>query len=212
MYASIWKQDVELKDARACATSDVTVRHDGHIRARVVSPSGEPVPFLPLEVISHDPRRQRDLKSRTTADGTIDIGHVPAGRYTLRTPFAPAALPAMDIAIAPMARVSVGDVPVVDGTSFVTLRGLVRDAAGKPASGAYVSVAEFRAADTEPLRPSVEILTDADGSFAIAVVDRVNYRVSARLWLPSRQWATAELPSVIASRDLAPLSLTAVVR
>ena len=130
----------------------------------------------------------------------------------LRTPFAPAALAPVEAVLTPSARVTIGDVPVIDGTMFVTMRGVVRDASGKPATGARVSISAVRDPKVDSPVRWAEVVAEADGSFAIAVVEGVSYKVSARLWLPSRQWATAELPSVAASRATPPLSLAVVVR
>ena len=81
----------------------------------------------------------------------------------LRTPFAPAALAPVEAVLTPSARVTIGDVPVIDGTMFVTMRGVVRDASGKPATGARVSISAVRDPKVDSPVRWAEVVAEALG-------------------------------------------------
>jgi Carboxypeptidase regulatory-like domain len=224
-YTAPQQNEIELKDTRGCAVADFTVRLNGHLRVRVVSSDGKPVPglTLKLEPIEND-ATGRAAEGHTDPDGRLNLDHVAPGRYRLafygrpnaNPPFVSPpiflpdlldALQARVIKVGPSETIDVGDFVSPADVSFVVLNGVVRDALGAAVAGAHVYL--FTDSAQSHLF-GMDFVTDADGRFSLAAIDGVSYKIVAEFFV-GRKPATGEA-HVIAAHDLPAIVLTAVVR
>ena len=203
MYASTFPNDVGLTDARGCAVADVSVRYDGHVTARVVTISGQPLPDLPVLLFS---ARYR-IEGRTDGDGRFDVGHVPVGAFMLSSPLATDA-PVVGVNVAPSERVDLGTLTVPQRVRFLQLQGRVVDADGRAAAGARVYLRPDRAGiAVDRIGPAV--VTDAEGGFTVLGVEGQTYRLDAeRSLVPGLGLVRVEVRGVAATPGAPPIVLT----
>ena len=209
---SFYTDEVTLRDARGCAIADFSVHFDGHVRTRVVTAAGQPVPHLSLQLTPVTEPSGFVAEARSNARGQVDIGRVPPGRYRLgfldvlfpgtRDPSA-----ARVLAVAPSGSVSLDDFVIPRDVRVTALRGVVRDTLNQVVQGAQVAVyAEANDAIAG------YVMTDARGEFSITVPADRKYRVTALRRLPrgpsGDQWASATVQGLVASPAMDRISIT----
>ena len=185
---------------------------DGHVRTRVVTAAGQPVPHLSLQLTPAAESSGFVAEARSNARGQVDIGRVPPGRYRLgfldvlfpgtRDPSA-----ARVLTVAPSGSVSLDDFVIPREVRVTTLTGVVRDTLGQVVQGAQVAVyAEVNDAIAG------YVVTDARGEFSITVPADRKYRVTALRRLPrgpsGAQLASGTVQGLVASPAMDRISIT----
>lgn len=194
-HASPGFPQVDVLDARGCAQSDIYVRWDGRISGRLLNWRGEPVPFLPVELITPE-RLDASYASpvhvvRTDDQGRFEFERIESGAFVLgvntrRQPREVVIEPrvlletrdgsARTIAVAPGERLAVGDFILPRKLEVVSLAGVVLSADGSPQAGARVYV-KLDSPSFNLLGPAVT--TDRDGGFVLSVVSGYRYKLNA---------------------------------
>jgi hypothetical protein len=215
LYVQVPVSSIVIRDPRACVTRDVGVRYDGHIRGRVVTATGTPVPHLPLEIgpprnVS-GPSHWSTIYAVTDATGAFDIARVPPGRFVLAVSSAPRLLhpgtPKVDAArtfeMKPTALIDAGDFVLPPSVSVVEVRGQVIGADGRPRDGASV----YLKLPTETAwTPSFPLQTDQDGRFVVSAIQGQRYVLYA-FDAPVGMTQESERVNIIAVPDLQPVTL-----
>lgn len=209
---SFYTGDVTLKDARGCAIADFSVEFDGHVRTRVVTAGGEPVPHLGLQLTPVDEASGFVAEARSDARGQVDIGRVRPGRYRLAflDVFFPGTLDqsaAREVTVGPSEIVSLDRFVIPRTVRLTTLTGVVRDTSGQVVQGAQVAV--YAAANGAI---AGYVMTDARGEFSITVPTDREYRVTALQRLPrgesGDQWASGTVQGLVAQPGIGPIAIT----
>jgi hypothetical protein len=209
---SFYTDEITLNDARGCAIADFSVRFDGHVRTRVVTAAGQPVPHLSLQLTAAADPSGFVAEARSNARGQVDIGRVPPGRYRLGflDLFFPGTLDpnaARVLTVVPSGSVSLDDFVIPREVRVTTLTGVVRDTLGQVVQGAQV---EVYAEPNDAIAGYV--MTDARGEFSITVPADRKYRVTALQRLPrgpsGDQWASGTVQGLVASLAMDRISIT----
>jgi hypothetical protein len=204
---------VHVRDARGCASVDITVQANGRIAGRVVDSDGVPVANLTIEAQSVRPAGRRfsytpeSARTITNDAGEYELGALHPGSYTVgiyagwrvsdRNPDERPALAggrdskqAEQVPLAAGARVVLDDFTLPPTLTIAQITGTVRLSDGRPAAGARI----FLYAEAVPNRPVAEPATvDAEGRFSIGVVAGRRYRFVAELLLSNpRRLYTAQ--------------------
>ncbi len=216
-------------DPESCGEIAVTVRPNGHITGRVVTPDGAPIAHVSVK--SGDARDVGRLASsygksaRTDALGRFQLEKLPPGQYALgllipqlpdkSKPEIPVLMASATSGAVPRSidvtvggRVDVGDFIVRDVPRLVTILGTVVDQANRPVSNVTVDI--FLSAN-RGINMSSAVQTDDSGRFAFAAIPGAKYTLRAQLlaWL----WGSrSEQLEVIASADSPPITITLPVR
>jgi hypothetical protein len=78
---------IELRDGRACAAADFSVRYDGRISGVALNSDGQPAADLTLEVMSVErvgsPGIVETMAAKTDAGGYFEFSEVPPGHYVV---------------------------------------------------------------------------------------------------------------------------------
>jgi hypothetical protein len=146
------------------------------IEARPMPPPNRPSQF---------PFLSENYRARTDAEGRFDISRLPASAYSLGIGRAfpgqqrvePSSLIPDPVTLGVAERLEVGDIALPPNLRVSSIRGTVRDAAGRAVKGAEVYVAD--AAKHQPLTEPAR--TDAGGRFQIAVPAGGRYVISAEI-------------------------------
>jgi hypothetical protein len=224
---------VALGDGRSCAHVVQALYDNGQITGRVIDASGRPVAGLTIEldtarsVSTPDHWRRRGGGRRTVTDrgGRYTLGRIPAGRFVVSLPAAPARAPgrgalpvfhpgvelasaATRVTLAAGERRDLADLRIPAGQKFVSVSGVVFDAGGAPAAGARVFL---KGAGEDDRIVSAPVQADFMGRFIIAARDRFEYRIFAErareAGRASRVDSTAEV-KLTAVEGLKPIRLT----
>ena len=182
---------VTLGDQRSCAHLVRTLHDNGQVTGRVIDASGRPIAGLTIELdtasslsMTPDSWRRRGSGRRTVTDrgGRYTLGRIPAGRFVLSLPPAPARatsgglsrvfypgaeLPsaATRVTLAAGERRDLADFRIPAGQEYVAVSGVVFDAGGAPAEGARVFLKGVGEGDRIVSEP---VLADFMGRFVIA--------------------------------------------
>ena len=187
-YSSVPFGPIVIRDPRACATLEIGVRYDGHVRGRVVTWTGTPVSHLPLEIgraeIESATRYWSVVYAVTDETGAYDIRRVPPGRFLLAVPAVPRLLlpgtsevvAAHKIEMTPSARIDLPDFVLPQSVRLVKIAGQVVDADGRPRAGASVYL---KHPNETAWVPSIPLQTDSDGRFAFSAVEGQRYVLHA---------------------------------
>jgi hypothetical protein len=206
--------EVVVRDPRACFTLNVDVRYDGHIRGRVVTASGVPVPRLPLEIGRPEgvtgPRSWSVIYGVTDDAGSYDFGRVPAGRFLVAVASTQRILlpgtqdpkAAKTIELTPGARIDAGDLVLPSSIRLVDVRGQVVDADGRPRAGVSV----YLKRPTEAWTPAYPLQTDSEGRFTFSAIDGQRYMLVAAE-SPSVGSPHSESISITAAAGFQPVTL-----
>jgi 5-hydroxyisourate hydrolase-like protein (transthyretin family) len=230
-YAGGWRQKIVLEDTRGCASADVFVRDDGHIRGRVIDAAGKPVPNLAVElgIRNTGSRIQWDGSSeRTDADGRYEFTKHHAGEYIVgvnasrdygqRVEIGPELLlpgvsardRAAVLTLPSRTTIEAPDFILPDSARVVQITGVALDPSGTPAEGVRVYL-EAGGPGLRLIGPAVN--TNRDGRFAFAAMDGVTYKIVAEFPRePGPGFSSVEFPDIHAAADLAPLALQLIKR
>jgi Carboxypeptidase regulatory-like domain len=216
---------VTLGDQRGCAHVVQTLHDNGQVTGRVIDPSGRPIAGLTIELdtasslsMPPDSWRRRGGGRRTVTDrgGRYMLGRIPAGRFVLSLPPAPAratsgGLPrvfypgaelpsaATRVTLAAGEQRDLADFRVPAGQKYVAVSGVVFDAGGAPAEGARVFLRGVGEGDRIVSEP---VVADFMGRFVIAAREGFEYRIFAE------RAREAGRPSSIDSADEVTLTAT----
>ena len=216
---------VTLGDQRSCAHVVQTLHDNGQVTGRVIDASGRPIAGLTIELdtasslsMTPDSWRRRGGGRRTVTDrgGRYTLGRIPAGRFVLSLPPAPARatsggllrvfypgaeLPsaATRVTLAAGERRDLADFRIPAGQKYVAVSGVVFDAGGAPAEGARVFLKGVGEGDRIVSEP---VVADFMGRFVIAAREGFEYRIFAE------RAREAGRPSSVDSAD--EVTLTAV--
>ena len=190
-----------LRGAQACVSADVSIRSDGRIAGRVVDSRSTPVGGFLVHAVpwSSWTTLTAAATSVTTADGTFELTRLPPGDYIIRTtapigaeqtsstryvhPGSATISEANRITLAASQRKTLPDFALPSSASIVSVDGVVRDAAGRPAEGVTVHLMETRDGQQRQIvgtsRP-----TTSDGRFRISAVAGSSYQLVAEWGLP----------------------------
>lgn len=218
-----------ILDPEACGEIAVTVRPDGHITGRVVTPAGDPIAHVPVKVgeMKGVSRLATSYgkSARTDALGRFRLDQLPPGQYALgllipqlpdkSKPEIPVLMasaepgaPPRSIDVTIGGRVDVGDFIVRDIPKLVTISGMVVDLSSQPVRNATVEHVLFA---NRAVTIASEIPTDDTGRFAFAAIPGAKYALRAQRlgWL----WGSrSERLEVVAAADSPPITITLPVR
>ena len=192
---------VTLGDSRSCAHLVQTLYDNGQVTGRVIDASGRPIAGLTIELdttsslsMTHGWRR-RGGGRRTVTDrgGRYTLGRIPAGRFVLSLPPAPAratsagwlrvfhpgvelASAATRVTLAAGERKDLADFRIPTGQKYVAVPGVVFDVGGAPAEGARVFLKGVGEGDRIVSEP---VVADFMGRFVIAAREGFEYRIFA---------------------------------
>jgi hypothetical protein len=193
---------VTLGDQRSCAHVVQTLYDNGQVTGRVIDASGRPVAGLTIEFntassvsTAPDSWKRRACGRRTVTDrgGRYTLGRIPAGRFVLSLPPAPAransggllrvfhpgvelASAATRVALAAGERRDLADFRIPAGQKYVAVSGVVFDANGALAEGARVFLKGMGEGDRIVSEP---VVADFVGRFVIAAREGFEYRIFA---------------------------------
>ena len=216
---------VTLGDQRSCAHVVQELHDNGLVTGRVIDASGRPIAGLTIELdtassvsMTPDSWRRRGGGRRTVTDrgGRFTLGRIPAGRFVLSLPPAPAraasgGLPrvfypgaelpsaATRATLAAGERRDLADFRVPAGQKYVAVSGVVFDAGGAPAEGARVFLRGVGEGDRIVSEP---VVADFMGRFVIAAREGFEYRIFAE------RAREAGRPSSVDSADEVTLTAT----
>jgi hypothetical protein len=185
---------------------------DGHVAGRVLDAKGTPVAGLTIEVGLASARGVRVVTDR---NGGYEVSKLPAGRYTVSIPPAPASAsairpvrlfhPGVDVparatkvTLAGGQRAVLPDLTLPSQQEYVAISGVVLDASGSPAEGTRIYL---KGASEGERIVSEPVITDFMGRFIIAA------RVGADYILFGERPRPGERSARVDSTD--PLPLTA---
>ena len=185
---------------------------DGHVAGRVLDAKGMPVAGLTIEV---GVASARGVRAVTDRNGGYEVSKLPAGRYTLSIPPAPASAsgmrpmrvfhPGVDVpARATIVNLTAGqrsvlpDLRLPAQQEYAAISGVVLDATGGPAEGARIYL---KGASEGERIVSEPVIADFMGRFIIAA------RVGGDYILFGERPRPGERPGRVDSTD--PLPLTA---
>ena len=86
-YSSTRETVVAINDPRGCASVSAMLHDDGRVAGRVLDTKGTPVAGLTIEV---GVASARGVRAVTDRNGSYEVSRLPAGRYTVSIPPAPA--------------------------------------------------------------------------------------------------------------------------
>ena len=201
-YADAPSSLVTLGDQRSCAHVVQTLHDNGQVTGRVIDASGRPIAGLTIELdtasslsMTPDSWRRRGGGRRTVTDrgGRYTLGRIPAGRFVLSLPPAPARatsggvlrvfypgaeLPsaASRVTLAAGERRDLADFRIPAGQKYVAVSGVVFDAGGATAEGARVFLKGVGEGDRIVSEP---VVADFMGRFVIAAREGFEYRIFA---------------------------------
>ena len=216
---------VTLGDQRSCAHVVQTLHDNGQVTGRVIDASCRPIAGLTIELdtasslsMPPDSWRRRGGGRRTVTDrgGRYTLGRIPAGRFVLSLPPAPAratsgGLPrvfypgaelpsaATRVTLAAGERRDLADFRVPAAQTYVAVSGVVFDAGGAPAEGARVFLKGVGEGDRIVSEP---VVADFMGRFVIAAREGFEYRIFAE------RAREAGRPSSVDSADEVTLTAT----
>jgi Carboxypeptidase regulatory-like domain len=193
---------VTLGDQRSCAHVIQTLYDNGQITGRVIDASGRPVAGLTVEFdtassVSTAPdswkRRAGGRRTVTDRGGRYTLGRIPAGRFVLSLPPAPAratsggllrvfhpgvelASAATRLTLAAGERRDLADFRIPAGQKYVAVSGVVFDAGGALAEGARVFLKGMGEGDRIVSEP---VAADFMGRFVIAAREGFEYSIFA---------------------------------
>jgi hypothetical protein len=156
---------VEIPNARACASQDFSVTDNGRIAGRVVSPQ----------------------RSHTRRDGSFEFGYLPPGDYvvglSIDGPYSRFVHSSVDaplvITVKAGQRVDLGTLRLPGRTPTMLVSGVVTWDDGRPAPAV-----RLYAHDATPggasLRQVNDVLPEADGRFTLRLPSQRRYRLTAR--------------------------------
>jgi hypothetical protein len=200
LWADVRPGQAVLRDPRECATVDAMIRSDGRIAARIVDSRSAPVSGLLLLAVpwSSVAGGYSTARTVTTADGTFEFTRLPPGNYFIRTialigsaqPGDPpphylhlgasavgAASLQLERSLATRITLDVGRRLVLPDfvlpLPVVTVDGVVRDPAGRPAKGVTVHLFETHAGRIV----GTARVTGEDGRFRIAAAPGSSYQL-----------------------------------
>jgi len=203
---------VAITDPRGCANVSAMLHDDGHVAGRVLDAKGMPVAGLTIEV---GVASARGVRAVTDRNGGYEVSKLPAGRYTLSIPPAPASAsgmrpmrvfhPGVDVpARATIVNLTAGqrsvlpDLRLPAQQEYAAISGVVLDATGGPAEGARIYL---KGASEGERIVSEPVIADFMGRFIIAA------RVGGDYILFGERPRPGERPGRVDSTD--PLPLTA---
>lgn len=217
---------VWLRDTRGCGVMDIAVRPDSRIAGRLLDGSGQPMPFMSVELVTARQLQSTSLsattRTLTDARGRFEFTQLEAGRYapglTLRRNSRSGVDTAVWISrdgtatahtadVDPEGRVDMGDLQLPTGISTITLSGVVVSADGTPVPGAQV-----RFTDPGPTMGTIgaPVSTDEAGRFSLSVIAGRSYQLVAEWFSPTlapRRFVTARSAPFEAVGELKPFRL-----
>ena len=233
-YSDVPSSLVTLGDQRSCAHVVQALHDNGQLTGRVIDASGRPIAGLTIELdtagslsMTADSWRRRGGGRRTVTDrgGRYTLGRIPAGRFVVSVPPAPArttgggllrvfhpgvalASAATRVTLAAGERKDIADFRIPADQRYVAVSGVVFDASGAPAEGARVFLKGVGEGDRIVSEP---VAADFMGRFVIAAQQGFVYRIFAErareAGRPSKVDSTDEV-KLTAVEGLRPVRLT----
>ena len=214
---------VDVLDARGCAQSDIVIRWDGRLSGRLLNWRGEPMPFLPVELITRESLGSAYPSPahvvRSDDQGRFEFERIEPGPYvlgvnTLRQPREVSIEPRVllrtrdgsprTITVAHGERVTVGEFALPRELEVVTLAGVVLSADGSPQRGARVYV-RLDSPSFNLHGPAVT--TETNGGFVLSVVRGYRYRLIAEGQHEGRFVSSGESAPIDTASDVGRLTL-----
>ena len=185
-YSSTRETVVAISDPRGCASVSAMLHDDGRVAGRVVDTKGTPVAGLTIEV---GVASARGVRAVTDRNGNYEVARLPAGRYTVSIPPAPASgngtravrvfHPGVDassratkITLTAGQRAVLPDLTLPSHQEYAAISGVVLDATGSPAEGARIYL---KGAGEDERIVSEPVIADFMGRFVIAARVGVDY-------------------------------------
>jgi hypothetical protein len=197
-YAHERVRVVQLAHANACAQVDITLYDNGRVSGRVVDATGRVVPGLTVELATTNLRQSR--RTITDREGRFEIARVPPGRFVVRSGIGKLATVAQ-VTLGAGTNVTLDDVRLPSGLTYVSVSGFVLRPDGTPAEGARVYLKGAVGQDRILSEP---VPVDFLGRFVIAALAGTDYRLFAELTAQQHVEASEQLPlkAAVASRPL----------
>ena len=185
-YSSTRETVVAINDPRGCASVSAMLHDDGRVAGRVLDTKGTPVAGLTIEV---GVASARGVRAVTDRNGSYEVSRLPAGRYTVSIPPAPAsgngtravrvfhpgvdaAARATKITLTGGQRAVLPDLKLPSHQEYAAISGVVLDATGSPAEGARIYL---KGAGEGERIVSEPVVADFMGRFVIAARVGVDY-------------------------------------
>lgn len=191
---------IALRDNRACAVGNVTVRPDSRIAGRLLDGSGRPVPFMSVVLT-----RASDISAEplwgmtqilTDERGRFEFRHIDPGRYVIGVAEPHETRDVLDrvlwispvgdgkpatVEVAAEQRLDVGGVRLPSGVATLALSGVVVDSDGKPVEGAEV---RYTSGGSNAIVDGAEATTGRNGQFSLSLIAGRSYRLLAYWRVP----------------------------
>ena len=185
-YSSTRETVVAINDPRGCASVSAMLHDDGRVSGRVLDSKGTPVAGLTIEV---GVASARGVRAVTDRNGAYEVSRLPAGRYTVSIPAAPASgtgarsvrvfHPGVDaparatkVTLTGGQRAVLPDLTLPSHHAYTAISGVVLDTTGSPAEGARIYL---KGAGEDERIVSEPVIADFMGRFVIAARVGVDY-------------------------------------